>query len=443
LLILVLLPVHSKAATTSLEAILAQGAPNATQICSSTGGSSINTFTLSSKECLQSGSTQSGPGTGSFTGEARAKTTYGVSTPSNLALSVFAKAESTVSADFQGLYDYNSQATDTFLDQITVTGGPSGQNAILEVVLNIVGDITVTGNGASDSASLKITVSSPDGFDDMEYISPMNINDPMVFEVPYKFDISGEFKILVEAFAGQNVNGPFSATQTVNFEQTVTLDSVSVKDTPNGDVISDTGFEYPVAPGPSGSQSNIPPTAKINSPKDDDSFPSTDDIFFHGTGTDSDSSTEPSLSWTSDVDGILSSEPTHSKKLSPGDHVITLKATDSRLATGTDSISISVTLTNGGGSPGTLLSDSFEVAEWNGLGTENAQNDWFRSTQRSTDGTYSAEVDGSATNATLTSAPIDLQGKTSATVTFDWFIERGFDSGEFLAFDVSTDGGAT
>lgn len=67
---------------------------------------------------------------------------------------------------------------------------------------------TPANNGAADSTSLKITVSSPDGSDDMEYISPMHINGPMVFEVPYKFDISGELKILVEAFAGQNVNGP-------------------------------------------------------------------------------------------------------------------------------------------------------------------------------------------------------------------------------------------
>ena len=74
-------------------------------------------------------------------------------------------------------------------------------------------------------------------------------------------------------------------------------------------------------------------------------------------------------------------------------------------------------------------------------GRESSRN--LPTTQRSTDGTYSAEVDGRATNATLTSGPIDLQGRTSATVTFDWFIERGFDSGEFLAFDVLTDGGAT
>ena len=97
----------------------------------------------------------------------------------------------------------------------------------------------------------------------------------------------------------------------------------------------------------------------------------------------------------------------------------------------------------GGGPTGPLFSDSFENSEWDGLWIEDSQNDWFRSTQRSTAGTYSAEVDGRATNATLTSGPIDLQGKTNATVTFDWLIEGGFDSGESVAFDISTDGGAT
>ncbi len=90
-----------------------------------------------------------------------------------------------------------------------------------------------------------------------------------------------------------------------------------------------------------------------------------------------------------------------------------------------------------------VFNDSFEVSEWNGLWTEDSQNDWFRSTQRAIDGSYSAEVDGSASDAALTSIIIDLQGKTNATVTFSWFIEVQLDSGEYLAFDVSTDGGSS
>ncbi|MHC4088214.1 MAG: hypothetical protein ACYSU5_23870, partial [Planctomycetota bacterium] len=92
---------------------------------------------------------------------------------------------------------------------------------------------------------------------------------------------------------------------------------------------------------------------------------------------------------------------------------------------------------------GVVFSDSFENGEWNGLWTEDSQMDWKDSTQRAVDGSYSAEVDGSASDATLTSIIIDLQGKTNATVTFSWFIESRLDSGEYLAFDVSTNGGSS
>jgi len=90
-----------------------------------------------------------------------------------------------------------------------------------------------------------------------------------------------------------------------------------------------------------------------------------------------------------------------------------------------------------------VFADSFEVSEWNGLWSEDSQNDWFRSSQRATDGSYSAEVDGRATDASLTSIAIDLQGKTNAAISFSWLIERSVDRNEYLAFDISTDGGAT
>ncbi len=87
--------------------------------------------------------------------------------------------------------------------------------------------------------------------------------------------------------------------------------------------------------------------------------------------------------------------------------------------------------------------DSFEVSEWNNFWTEDSQNDWFRSSQRATEGMRSAEVDGSAKNARLISMPINLGDSTTAVVEFDWYIESGLDSGEYLAFDVSTDGGSS
>lgn len=91
-----------------------------------------------------------------------------------------------------------------------------------------------------------------------------------------------------------------------------------------------------------------------------------------------------------------------------------------------------------------LFSDDFDVSEWNGVWVEDSQDDWFRSTQRSTLGGYSAEVDGSANNASLTTANvIDLTGVEKAELTFDWFIESGFDAGEYLSLDISTNGGTS
>jgi len=95
-----------------------------------------------------------------------------------------------------------------------------------------------------------------------------------------------------------------------------------------------------------------------------------------------------------------------------------------------------------------LFADSFESGsnsnDWVGNWVEDSQDDWFRSTQRATDGSYSAEVDGQARDATLTlSNPLDLSGYSSAQLTFDWLIEKGLDKGEYLSLDVSSDGGAT
>lgn len=85
-----------------------------------------------------------------------------------------------------------------------------------------------------------------------------------------------------------------------------------------------------------------------------------------------------------------------------------------------------------------LFADSFEVAsEWSGKWVQDSQNDWFRSTQRKTDGSRSAEVDGSANNATLTlKNAIDLSDYSSAELTFSWFIESNWDTGEYIAIDV-------
>lgn len=94
-----------------------------------------------------------------------------------------------------------------------------------------------------------------------------------------------------------------------------------------------------------------------------------------------------------------------------------------------------------------LFADSFEGSEWSGKWVEDSQNDWFRSAQRSTRGSYSAEVDGLANNALLilnnNGVPIDTSAFTAVTLTYDWFIESSFDSGEYVTLDVSVNGGIT
>jgi hypothetical protein len=89
------------------------------------------------------------------------------------------------------------------------------------------------------------------------------------------------------------------------------------------------------------------------------------------------------------------------------------------------------------------FAESFEDTPWNAFWTQDGQNDWKPSRQRSIDGTYSAEVDGWANDARLVSVPIDLVGATRATVGFSWYIEGRLDSNEYLAFDVSINGGAS
>ncbi|MCP4853691.1 MAG: hypothetical protein GY903_04270 [Fuerstiella sp.] len=83
-----------------------------------------------------------------------------------------------------------------------------------------------------------------------------------------------------------------------------------------------------------------------------------------------------------------------------------------------------------------LLADSFEQGEWNGVWIEDSQNDWRRTSQRASDGTYAAEIDGRATNATLTLAnPIDLTSYNSAELTFSWFIETNWDNNEHITLE--------
>ena len=162
-----------------------------------------------------------------------------------------------------------------------------------------------------------------------------------------------------------------------------------------------------------------------------------------GSASDSDGSIV-AVEW-SDGTNTLGTSATLTTTLAVGVHTLTLTATDNEGATASDSVTVTVSPAS---SEVVLFEDSFEIGannnDWNGKWVEDSQDDFFRSTQRATDGVRSAEVDGQATNATLTQlTSIDTSGFTSTELTFDWLIEKGFDSGEYLSLDVSTDGGSS
>jgi len=154
-----------------------------------------------------------------------------------------------------------------------------------------------------------------------------------------------------------------------------------------------------------------------------------------------DQSTGAITSWSWDFGDNGSStqqNPSH-EYLSDGSYTVKLTVTGpggSDTKTETDYINVT--------SPAQIevFSDSFESsADWTANWSQDSQNDWRRRTARKKEGNYAAEVDGRATDAQLISRNINLQGKTNATITFWWYIESGLDTGEYLAFDVSTDGG--
>ena len=124
-----------------------------------------------------------------------------------------------------------------------------------------------------------------------------------------------------------------------------------------------------------------------------------------------------------------------------GSHTLTAIVYDSIGQTATDTLSVVVSNQEVTPSEIEVFTESFEngFTQW----SQDSQRDWRTSRQRATDGRSSAEIDGGTTNGTLTSVDIDLQGKTNVSVAFSWYIESRLDTDEYIAFDVSTDGGTT
>jgi beta-lactam-binding protein with PASTA domain len=210
----------------------------------------------------------------------------------------------------------------------------------------------------------------------------------------------------------------------------------SVAEGSNVDIVVSTG------PAP-----NVPPVADAGN---NQTVSEGDAVNLNGTGSSDSDGSIASFSWTQTAGpgvGTLASTatPGFTAPLVDVDTVLTfsLTVTDNDGQSDTDTVNVTVQdVPPPPSGPIEVFYDSFENG-WNGQWTEDAQSDWFTNSQRSTSGSRSAEVDGSASDAQLISIPIDLQGGTQASISFNWYIESGLDSGEYLAFDVSTNGGAS
>ncbi|MBL7189821.1 MAG: PKD domain-containing protein [Phycisphaerae bacterium] len=162
-------------------------------------------------------------------------------------------------------------------------------------------------------------------------------------------------------------------------------------------------------------------------------------VNFDGSGSSDPDGTIVSYDWDFGDDSTGTGKTIAHEYSIAGTYTVTLIVTDNGGETVQDTATVTVTE-----EPAEIevFSDSFESStDWTANWSQDSQNDWSRRTSRKKEGNYAAEVDGRATDAQLISIPIDLQGKKNATITFWWFIESGLDKGEYLAFDVSTDGG--
>lgn len=89
-----------------------------------------------------------------------------------------------------------------------------------------------------------------------------------------------------------------------------------------------------------------------------------------------------------------------------------------------------------GNDVGTIIfADSFEAPSWNGLWVTDGQ-PWIRTGRPSFEGSFAAGI-GRSDNATLSLAnAVDTTPYSSVELSFYWYIEGGFESGEYLALDL-------
>ena len=232
------------------------------------------------------------------------------------------------------------------IDGLIGTGSP------LIASLN-VGNHTITltakdGLGATGSASVDITVEAEVPFNSspVAYITPFADNLSFLTSDLITFTGSGfdaqdlnlpdDRLVWTSSIDGNLGTGPSIIVPLGAGSHIITLTATDFQGDIGTTTLSITVNEAPT---------NSAPTASINIPDDVFDYLTTDAITFAGTGSDLEdiSLYGSSLVWTSDLDGTIGYDVSISVYLSAGIHLITLTAIDGEGATGSESISVTVT----------------------------------------------------------------------------------------------------
>ena len=308
---------------------------------------------------------------------------------------------------------------------------------------------TITdGRGGSDTATVTIEITgvndAPDAVDDLGT----------------GFETEFETAFTTASVLSNDTDPDTSDTLTISEVDSSSLSGTLVDNgdgtflyTPEAGFQGEESFSYTITDGNGGSDS-ASVTIKVNAPNE--APVAVDDN--HSTNSGS-SVTTNVIENDTDSDGVIVAstvtivtQPSNGMLVNHGDGTVTYTpiggfvGTDSYTYTVRDddnAISNVATVTIEVTQPPSdqvLFYDSFEgfADQW----TQDSQGDWFLSAQRATEGFFSLEVDGRASDATVEFVEgVDISGFSTVILSFDWLIERGFDRGEYLSLDISGDGG--
>jgi len=160
---------------------------------------------------------------------------------------------------------------------------------------------------------------------------------------------------------------------------------------------------------PSGGAPNTPPVVEISSPADGAPFEAGATINFAGTATDAeDGDLSSSLIWTSTLSGQIGTDGSFSAILIAGTHIITASVTDSDGSAGSDSVTITVAASTGGGI-------SLSVTAYKVKGVKYADLTWSGATSTNVDVFRNGSIATTANDGAYTDGPL---GKGGGSATY-------------------------